>query len=67
MIENAKIMIQEMLDEKVIVVKATTSVVHPVYKRCNREAHLPFKDAVPISLVATEYTSSTRFISYCSE
>ena len=65
MIESAKIMIQEMLDEKVIVVKATTSVVHPVYKRCNREAHLPFKDAVPI--VTTEHTSSTRFISYCSE
>ena len=64
MIESAKIMIQEMLDEKVIVVKATTSVVHPVYKRC-KEAHLPFKDAVPI--VATEYASSTRFISYCSE
>ena len=64
MIESAKIMIQEMLDEKVIVVKATTSV-HPVYKRCKREAHLLFKDAVPI--VATEYTSSTRFISYCSE
>ena len=61
MIESAKIMIQEMLDEKVIVVKATTSVVHPVYKRCNREAHLPFKDAVP--MVATEYGKLAVFCS----